>query len=115
MIWVNDKTGRFPRRPHYEAGELDNECERITEDLIRQRKGSLTYPVATDDLLFALEQHAIVDHYADLPYAKSEEVWGVTNFSSGSRPVVRINRRLSEDPRFENPFRTTITQRVCSC
>lgn len=108
MIWVEDKTRRFSRRPHYEARELDDECERITENLLTQRRGVVSYPVATDDLLSGLEQHAIVDQYADLPSDKLGEVWGVTNFRKGAKPEVRINHHLSEDPRFENPFRTTI-------
>ncbi len=109
MKWVTDKTGRFPKRPHYAPGELDNECERMVEDLLRQRQGAVRYPVTTDDLLFGLEQHAIVDHFAELPSASSGDIWGVTNFSKHNLPEVRINRCLSPNPHLENPYRTTIT------
>lgn len=109
MIWVPDKTGRFPRRPHYEVAELDHECEGIAETILLQRKGVVEYPLTTDDLLFGLEQHATVDQYADLPSDKGGDVWGMTKFCRDRSPEVRIDRRLSENARFENPFRTTIS------
>jgi len=107
--WCQDPTGRFPSRPHYEPGVLDDECERIAEDLLLERRGAVAYPISTDDLLFALDQQATVDHYAELPPDASGEVWGVTKFLKDKKPEVRINRRLSENPRLENPYRTTIT------
>lgn len=109
MIWVPDKAGRFPKRPHYEGAELDAECERLVENLLIRRKGAVKYPLATDDLLFGLEQQATVDQYADLPSDAAGEVWGVTRFRKDVQPEVRINQRLSESARFENPFRTTIS------
>src|ERR1700682_4842966 len=107
--WCQDPTGRFPRRPHYEPGVLDDECERIAEGLLLERRGAIAYPISTDDLLFALDQEATVDHYAELPAAASGGVWGGTKFLKDEKPEVRINRRLSENPRLENPYRTTIT------
>ena len=107
--WVPDPTGRFPRRPHYEPGVLDDECERVAEELLLKRRGVIAYPISTDDLLFALDQQANVDHYADLDSDAKEEVWGVTKFLKDGKPEVRINRCLSENPRLENPYRTTIT------
>jgi hypothetical protein len=109
MKWFPDTTGRFPRRPHYEPSVLDDECERMTEDLLLKRRGVVEYPVSTDDLLFALEQEATVDHYADLPSDASGDIWAVTKFLKAGKPEVQISRRLSENQRLENPYRTTIT------
>ncbi len=108
MIWVTDTTGRFPRRPHFEPQELDGECEKIIEEVLQSRHGKILYPVSTDDLLFMLERNAWLDPYADLR-ADEGKIWGETEFIPGRQPKVRIWRRLSEDERFENPFRTTIT------
>src|ERR1700694_2591119 len=107
--WFPDPTGRFPRRPHYDPGVLDDECESIAEDLLLERRGVVAYPISTDDLLFSLDQQATCDHYAELASDASGEVWGVTKFLKDGKPEVRINRRLSENPRLENPYRTTIT------
>ncbi len=107
--WIPDPTGRFPRRPHYEPGVLDEECERVSEELLLKRWGVVAYPISTDDLLFALDEQASVDHYAELDADPSLEVWGITKFLKDGKPEVRINRRLSENPRLENPYRTTIT------
>lgn len=107
MKWVPDKTGRFPERPHYEPDELDSECERIVENLLLSRHREIRYPISTDDLILMLEKAAqSLDSYADLG---GEDVWGETTFLPGKKPKVRISKLLSEDERFENPFRTTIT------
>jgi hypothetical protein len=47
---IRDNTGRFAERPFYEARDLDNECERLIRDLLLKRRGTIDYPVATDDL-----------------------------------------------------------------
>jgi hypothetical protein len=88
---------------------LDDECERVAEELLLNRRGVVAYPISTDDLLFALDELANVDHYAELDSDMSGEVWGVTKFLKDGKPEVRINRLLSENPRLENPYRTTIT------
>ena len=36
---IRDNTGRFAERPFYEAWELDNECERLIQDLLLKRVG----------------------------------------------------------------------------
>lgn len=53
---VPDKTGRFAERPHYSAQELDRECERIVSALLRGRRGSVDFPVRTDDLEVLIER-----------------------------------------------------------
>lgn len=108
MIWVLDNTGRFQKRPHYEPEELDNECEAIIEDVLRKRRGKVEYPVSTDDLVFMLEQVAVVDQYAVFE-AEAGDTWGESEFVSGQLPHVRISSRLTENSRMENPLRTTLT------
>lgn len=112
MKWVKDLTGRFPQRPHYPPGELDGECERIISDFLCRRRGTVVYPIATDDLSVLLEQETSdLDPYADLSN-EGLEVEGVTDFCPGKRPRVRIARELSEDPRRENRLRTTLTHEL---
>lgn len=112
MIWVKDRTGRFPKRPHYEREELDIECEQTVRDFLQGRHGSIKYPISTDDLTILLEQHV---GYLDL-YATDaeleEDVEGVTDFYSKKKPDVRINRRLTADARYENRLRTTLTHEL---
>lgn len=107
MKWVKDTTGRFPERPHYELEELDLECEQVIEAFLRNRYGKVQYPISTDDLLLMLEKETdSVDPYADFG---DEDVWGETKFLAGKRPRVRLSSSLSQDERYQNPFRTTIT------
>jgi hypothetical protein len=107
MKWVKDNRGRFPERPHYDVDELDSECERIVEAFLMSRYGTIDYPISTDDLLLMLEKETdSVDPYARF---ENDELWGDTTFLIGSKPSVRISSLLSENPRYENPFRTTIT------
>ncbi|TAM80970.1 MAG: ImmA/IrrE family metallo-endopeptidase [Acidobacteria bacterium] len=108
MIWVRDITGRFAERPHYEPEELDNDCEAIVEDVLLRRHGEVVYPVLTDDLFFMLEQTACVDPYAEFDPAEGE-IWGESEFRPGEQPRVFIRHELSENPRYENPLRTTLT------
>jgi hypothetical protein len=107
MKWVKDNKGRFPERPHYEIEELDSECERIVEGFLMSRYGKIEYPVLTEDLLLMLEKETeSVDPYA---HFEEDDLWGETTFVSGRKPKVRISSALSENQRYENPFRTTIT------
>ena len=50
MKWVNDRTGRFARRPHYEPEELDSECEQIILSFLKAKYGKIEFPIKTDDL-----------------------------------------------------------------
>jgi hypothetical protein len=107
MKWVPDKTGRFPRRPHYLPEELDAECEQIVSTFLRQKYGRIDFPIKTDDLTVLIEQKADLDSYADLS-GEGGEVEGVTEFTPGQRPTVRIANALSV-PNLENRLRTTLT------
>lgn len=107
MKWVRDNTGRFPQRPHYLPGEIDDECERQVRAFLTKKYGKVEYPVKTDDLTILIEEKAGLDSYADLS-GEPGEVEGVTEFVSGKRPVVRIANALSS-PHMENRLRTTLT------
>ena len=107
MKWVPDRTGRFARRPHYLPEELDEECERIIGEFLKQKYGRAEFPVKTDDLTVLIEQKADLDSYADLSEEEGD-VEGVTDFTPGQRPVVRISDRLNA-ANMENRLRTTLT------
>ena len=107
MKWVPDRTGRFAKRPHYLPEELDEECERIIRAFLQQKYGKAEFPVKTDDLTVLIEQKADLDSYADLSEEEGE-VEGVTEFTRGKRPVVRISNALQASY-MENRLRTTLT------
>jgi Zn-dependent peptidase ImmA (M78 family) len=112
MKWVKDKTGRFAKRPHYLPEELDAKCEVAIDAFLKERHGSVQFPMSTDDLTILLEQNAnTLDLYAE-PSALGEDVEGVTDFYSTRKPDVRINKRLTEDVRLENRLRTTLTHEL---
>ena len=109
MKYVTDTTGRFAERPHYEPAELDRECESIIKMHLKALYGEVRFPVLTDDLTKLIEGEAdSLDIYADLSEF-GEGVEGVTEFRSGAKPRVYINKELSEDPKRENRYRTTLT------
>lgn len=107
MKWVQDKTGRFPRRPHYLPVEIDDECERLIRAFLNKRYGKVEFPVKTDDLTVLIEEKADLDLYADLS-DEPGEVEGVTEFVPGNWPVVKLSSLLSQG-RIENRLRTTLT------
>lgn len=108
MRWIRDDTGRFPRRPYWEQSELDARCEAIVADFLRERRGTVDYPITTDELTVLLERYAELDATADLS-AEGEDVQGVTIL--GPTPLVRISESLWE-PRRENRLRTTLTHEL---
>lgn len=110
MIWIQDKTGRFPERPHYELKELDLDCEEFSHRILRERhNGELIFPIPTDDLTVMIERSdADLDMYADFS-ADGPTVEGVTEFAYGKKPFVRVSKLLTEDTILENRLRTTLT------
>ncbi len=109
MKYVPDKTGRFLKRPHYEPTELDGECDAIIRGFLKAKYGDAKFPISTDDLTCLIEQDASdLDLYADLS-KEGPDIQGVTDFYPKSKPGVRIDRRLSENPSYENRLRTTLT------
>ena len=106
---VSDSTGRFPERPHYRPQELDNECEKLITRFLRTLYGEVRFPVRTDDLTKLIERDADnLDLYADLENLGSS-VEAVTMFHPRRKPVVQVSAELSNNPRYENRLRTTLT------
>jgi len=109
VTYIRDQTGRFPQRPHYKPEELDRECESIIGKFLKELRGSVQYPVQTEDLKTLIERDtADLDVYADLSIY-GNDVEGVTEFNSGKKPSVKIASHLTEDERRENRLRTTLT------
>jgi hypothetical protein len=107
--WYRDPTGRFNERPHYEAKEIDNECEGIVVRFLTKLHGRVTYPIKTDDLEKLIESKAHdLDMYADL-VADGADVEGVTRFGRSRKPSVEISQILSESANRKNRLRTTLT------
>jgi hypothetical protein len=108
MRYVCDRTGRFPQRPHYEPRELDEECERIIIQFMKESCGGFVLPIPTEALTKLIERDAAdLDLYADLT-SEGPDVHGLTNFYPARRPEVRIAAELSESSS-ENRLRTTLT------
>lgn len=107
--YIRDTTGRFPERPFYEQGELDQECENIIVNFLHSIYREVRFPVETEDLKKLIERDADnLDCYADLSEYGSD-VEGVTEFEPGQKPAVKIAAVLTEDERRENRLRTTLT------
>jgi hypothetical protein len=108
MRYVPDRTGRFAERPHYEPLEIDTMFERVVVEFLRGRHGKVTFPISTDDLTVLIENDAHdLDSSADLS-SYGTGVEGVTEFTRGRKPQVRIAEHLSAN-RLENRYRTTLT------
>ena len=87
---------------------MDATCERIVTDLLRDRHGAVRYPISTDDLTVLLERDTEdLDLFADLTN-HGEDVEGLTIFRPGRKPVVRISRKLTNDPYRNNRLRSTL-------
>jgi hypothetical protein len=106
--YVRDVTGRFPERPYYEAAELNELCEGIVQPFLVRKHGSCLYPIRTDDLALLLElQDVILDSYCDLSaYGANTE--GASVFAPDEPARVSISKNLSENPRRENRYRSTL-------
>lgn len=110
MRLIPDPTGRFSRRPFYEAEELDVACEVLIEAFLLELHGKVAYPVSTDDITKLIERHVEdLDLYSDLSSLYGEGVEGVTEFRKSGRPTVRVSAELASDTRRENRLRTTLT------
>lgn len=103
--WIPDKTGRFRLRPYYTDDELERICEDEITTFLRERHGTVTFPVSTSDLTILVEQHvADLDNGCDLPDGQD----GYTDFFPRARPEVKIASRLQQEY-LENRLRTTLT------
>ena len=108
MIWLNDKTGRFKKRPHYSPEELDFECEKTIEIFLENKYQRYELPIITKDLTILIEQNTEnFDSCCDLS-EEGDDVEGITYFGKNKKPVVKISSRLQE-VFLENRLRTTLT------
>lgn len=108
MRYVADRTGRFTQRPHYEPKELDRECEAIVSAFLKERHGTVAYPLTTDDLTVLIERDTeSLDQYADLS-GYGRDVEGVTQFQPGRKPKVLISETLSTADNRQNRLRMTL-------
>ena len=108
MRMVEDDTGRFPGRPVFSRREIDETCERIVAELLKERHGAVGYPVLTDDLTVLIERDTEdLDLFADLSTC-DEAVEGVTIFRPGRKPMVKISGKLTQDPNRTNRLRSTL-------
>jgi hypothetical protein len=113
MIMIPDRTGRFPRRPHYQIDELETACDEIVANFATRHYGQLVNPVSTPMLVELLEDEAAtVNLYCDLS-VEGEEIHGLTEFSPGSKPSVSIARELSYQHWREHRLRTTLAHEYC--
>ena len=97
ILWIPDPTGRFRQRPYFLLEDLDRRCERVITRFTASLYGFPAVPVPTGALIKLLMRDAIeLNHYADLS-SEGDGVEGVTYFSLGRKPVVRISRELYED------------------
>ena len=108
VYFVPDRTGRFSRRPHFEANELDEECEGIVVSFLQERYGKVKFPISTEDLQRLIERESVdLDLYADLTKS-GPDVDGLTVWL-GDGPHVRISALLANDRHRQNRLRTTLT------
>ncbi len=106
---IRDSTGRFPKRPHWEIGELEQMCEKTITAFLRQHFGFERIPVPTEAVTMLIERDA-----ADLDLAANlsddiHEIFGFTQFERGRKPQVTIARELWEQRHRSNRLRTTLT------
>lgn len=108
MIWVTDRTGRFPQRPHYKSEELDFECQKMVTDFLRQKYDAVKFPISTDDLTVLIEcDTSDLDLYADLS-SDGDDIEGATDFFVYKEPIVLISKKLTEQSWQEHRLRTTL-------
>ena len=109
MKWLKDSTGRFPERPYYDAGELDDLSEELIVNFLRDRYGCVSFPVSTEGLTVLIESETSdLDQYADLTL-EGNHVEGVTLFFSDRKPVIKISEGLAATGYREHRLRTTLT------
>lgn len=112
VSWIDDRTGRFGKRPYYREKDLDRECEVIVRRLLQDKLGRVRFPLTTDELFVLVEQNVSdLDVYADLT-DDGFEVEGVTDFAVGKRPAIKVSETLSTNDRRENRYRTTLAHEL---
>ena len=109
MKWTKDLTGRFSERPHYDVAEMDDLSEKLIVNFLREKYGSVTLPVSTEDLTILIENDTSdLDQYADLA-SEGNDVEGVTLFFPDRKPVVKVAEELAAAGYRKHRLRTTLT------
>lgn len=75
MKWIADNTGRLPKRPYYEAVEIEHRCETIIQEFCTRRHGRETclpagvpdYDLQTDWPGTGDHSHGGVQYYCTTP------------------------------------------------
>lgn len=112
ISWVDDRTGRFGKRPYYREKDLDRACEVMVRRLLQDKVGCVRFPLTTDELFVLVEQHVSdLDVYADLT-DEGFEVEGATDFAVGKRPAIKVSEKLSASEGRENRYRTTLAHEL---
>ncbi|MCL5962726.1 MAG: ImmA/IrrE family metallo-endopeptidase [Chloroflexi bacterium] len=84
----------------------------MVESFLLSHNGHVNYPLTTNDIFILLESKVDdLDVYADLS-AEGNDVEGLTDFFVDGTVGVRVARHLSEDPRRENRYRTTLSHEL---
>lgn len=108
MIMIRDGTGRFPERPHWELGELEQLCEKAITEFLIKRYGFERIAVPTEALTELIECYAapleIGRNLSDNQY----EVLGYTQFEPGKKPCVKIATELWQKWYQANRLRFTL-------
>ena len=100
--------GRFRRRPWDTQAYLDERCEQILFEFLKELYGQITVPVPTGALIKLIERDAReFNLYADLTKVE-DGLLGVTFFDPPGKPEVRIARAQYEDARAVNRCRFTL-------
>jgi hypothetical protein len=94
---IPDHTSHFPKRPHYEIKELEEECEHIITSFLERRYGQMVIPLPTAALKMLIEGEAAKLLQADLSH-EGEEVEDITEFFPGCKPWISIACGLSAQP-----------------
>jgi hypothetical protein len=108
MIWIPDRTKRFPVRPHYELYEMDQQAEQLITQFLLERYGQAGFPMATRAVEELLDRETNkTNFYCDLS-DEGEDVEGLTEFFPGHKPNASIARELSYQRWRENRYRFTV-------
>jgi Zn-dependent peptidase ImmA (M78 family) len=110
MRYERDSTGRFNRRPHYDALWIDEYCESIITDYVSGIGSDLGWPISTNTLTTMIEKDVDeLDLYTNMKeHGLNSSVDGFTEYKFTGKPSVFINEKLSSKPYFEHRLRTTL-------
>src|SRR6266481_4149590 len=108
MDWVKDRNKLFRLRPRYSRSEINSIAETKATSFLEKTYGCVKFPLRTEDLKNLVEECVEdLDLYHEFP----EDEWdaeGVTIFSPGYLPSIKIASVLTETETRLNRFRSTL-------